>query len=348
MIQFIQLSEDTKKNIISQASTRTGMSVKTIEKDWWVTLVLKALFSMPQSEHFIFKGGTSLSKAWKLIQRFSEDIDIALSPNAFGYEYIKNPSHSFVKALKKKGCKYTSTTIKTGLEQRLIELGIPVNLIRIEAEPINDGIPDKDPQTLYLKYPSLYEPNEYIDESVKIEFSVRSYRDPFSKANIQSILSEAFPNPTYNEISFTILAVDPEKTFLEKIFLLHEKFALVKYEKMIGERQSRHLSDLVKMMEAGIDKIVINNQEFYLLLLEHRKHYTRLKGIDYTKMQMADISFVPPPEIIEILRKDYLIMQSEMIYEDNSPNFETLINRLSILNGLFNNRYSENNWRKLV
>lgn len=337
MIQFLQLSDDVKRNIISQASTRTGMSIKTIEKDWWVTLVLKALFSMPQSEHFIFKGGTSLSKAWKLIQRFSEDIDIALAPNAFGYEYIKNPSHSFVKALKKEGCKYTSTIVKTDLEQRLFELGIPTDLIRIEAEPIKEGIPDKDPQTLFVKYPSLYEPNEYIDERVKIEFSVRSYRDPFSKANIQSILSEAFPNPAYNESAFTILAVDPEKTFLEKIFLLHEKIALIKNEKKIGDRHSRHLSDLVKMMDAGIDKIVLNNQEFYQLLLEHRSHYTRLKGIDYSKMQMADISFVPPPEVIELLRKDYLVMQSEMIYEENSPDFDTLINKLSILNALFNN-----------
>ena len=82
-------------------------------------------------------------------------------------------------------------------------------------------------------------------------------------------------------------------------------------------------------------KIVLNNQKFYQLLLEHRSHYTRLKGIDYTKMQMADISFVPPPEILEILRKDYLVMQSEMIYDENSPDFETLLNKLSILNGLF-------------
>ena len=337
MIQFLQLTDDIKRNLISQASTRIGMTVKTIEKDWWVTLVLKALFSMPQSEHFIFKGGTSLSKAWKLIQRFSEDIDIVLAPDAFGYEYIKNPTHSFVKALKKEGCKYTSTTIKTDLTRRLLELGIPSNSISIEAEPIKEGIPDKDPQTLYIRYPSLYEPNEYIDERVKVEFSVRSYKDPFSEANIQSILSEAFPNMAYNETPFIILAANPEKTFLEKIFLLHEKFSLVKIEKNIGDRQSRHLSDLVKMMDAGIDKIALNNQEFYHLLLEHRSHYTRLRGIDYSKMQMADISFVPPPEILEILKKDYLTMQSEMIYEENSPDFETLLNKLKILNGLFNN-----------
>ena len=122
---------------------------------------------------------------------------------------------------------------------------------------------------------------------------------------------------------------------MEKIFLLHEKFSLIKNDKKLGDRQSRHLYDLVKMMDKGIEKIVLNNQKFYQLLLEHRSHYTRLKGIDYTKMQMADISFVPPPEILEILRKDYLVMQSEMIYDENSPDFETLLNKLSILNGLF-------------
>lgn len=78
MIEFLNLPENSRRQLIEQTSVRTGMSIKAIEKDWWVTLVLKALFSMPQAEHFIFKGGTSLSKAWKIIERFSEDVDIEL------------------------------------------------------------------------------------------------------------------------------------------------------------------------------------------------------------------------------------------------------------------------------
>src|SRR5258708_33146311 len=112
MVEFLQLPENLRRQIIEQVNVRTGMSLKAIEKDWWVTLVLKALFSLPMRQHFIFKGGTSLSKAWKLIERFSEDIDIALSPEAFGREYRQTPSHSYVKTLKKEGCVYTSNVIK--------------------------------------------------------------------------------------------------------------------------------------------------------------------------------------------------------------------------------------------
>ena len=82
MIDFLALPEETRRLLIAQVSIKTGMSVKAIEKDWWVTLSLKAILSMPMQQHFIFKGGTSLSKAWKLIERFSEDIDTALAPEA--------------------------------------------------------------------------------------------------------------------------------------------------------------------------------------------------------------------------------------------------------------------------
>lgn len=86
MIEFLQLPEETRRLLINQITIKKGMTTKSIEKDWWVTLVLKALVSLPMASHFIFRGGTSLSKGWKLTERFSEDIDIALAPEAFGKE----------------------------------------------------------------------------------------------------------------------------------------------------------------------------------------------------------------------------------------------------------------------
>ena len=119
------MSTEDKKEIISQVNFRTGMTEKAIEKDWWVTLTLKALFRLPMSEHFIFKGGTSLSKCWKLIERFSEDIDIALAPEAFGMKYIKTITRGHVKRLKRKGCAYTSTIAKRGTPRRILHHGYP-------------------------------------------------------------------------------------------------------------------------------------------------------------------------------------------------------------------------------
>jgi Nucleotidyl transferase AbiEii toxin, Type IV TA system len=251
------------------------MSLKAVEKDWWVTLVLKALFSLPMCQHFTFKGGTSLSKAWKLIERFSEDIDIALAPEAFGREYKKSPSNSYVKALKKEGCTYTTHTIKDALHKQLIAMGVPADLVTIDSDEVNPIMPDKDPQTLFVRYPSLYDPNLYIAEAVKVEFGVRSLKEPFATTPIQSIIAEVFPNPIYSETPFLVTAVEPRKTFMEKLFLLHEKFSIVRDDVLIQERQSRHLSDLSSMTRLGIAQQVFDDPNLYAVLLEHRRCYTR-------------------------------------------------------------------------
>jgi len=95
MTEWLKLTPDQRRTTLEQAFVRSGIQTKAIEKDWWVTLCLKALFRSPYSPYCLFKGGTSLSKGWKIIQRLSEDIDIALAPEAFGMTYQRAPSHSF-------------------------------------------------------------------------------------------------------------------------------------------------------------------------------------------------------------------------------------------------------------
>ncbi|HEX9514125.1 MAG TPA: nucleotidyl transferase AbiEii/AbiGii toxin family protein [Puia sp.] len=333
MVEFLQLPENQRRQIIEQVNSRTAMSLKAVEKDWWVTLVLKALFSLPMRQHFIFKGGTSLSKAWKLIERFSEDIDIALAPEAFGRDYRKAPSNSYVKTLKKEGCAYTTNIIKDALQEQLAAMGVPAGLITIDAEEVNPIMPDKDPQTLFARYPSLYDPNLYIAEAVKVEFGVRSLKEPFAEVPIQSIIAEVFPNPSYSETPFLVTAVEPRKTFMEKLFLLHEKFSIVREDVLVQERQSRHLSDLGSMTRQGIAQQVIDDQNLYDVLLEHRRHYVRLKNVDYEGMHIAGLRIIPPPALMGQFRQDYETMLTEMIYGD-APDFDTLIDQLTELNGL--------------
>jgi hypothetical protein len=100
-----------------------------------------------------------------------------LAPEAFGREYRKAPSNSYVKTLKKEGCAYTTNIIKDALRDQLVTMGVPAGLINIDAEEVNPMMPDKDPQTLFVRYPSLYDPNLYIAEAVKIEFGVRSLKE---------------------------------------------------------------------------------------------------------------------------------------------------------------------------
>lgn len=190
-----------------------------------------------------------------------------LAPEAFGKQYQETPSISYVKRLKKEGCAYTSTVIRDALEKQLSSMGVPPGMIQVEAEAVNPLIPDKDPQTLYIKYPSLYEANVYIAGVVKVEFWVRALREPFTSVSIQSIIVEGSASKAYMEEQFQVTAVEPRKTFMEKLLLLHEKFLTGRAEGNAGERQSRHLSDLAQMTKRGFAEQVVDDPELYTALL---------------------------------------------------------------------------------
>src|SRR5665213_3169981 len=194
MTGWLQLTDDQRRNSLTQAQRRTGIGVKALEKDWWVTLVLKALFQSAYSNQMVFKGGTSLSKGWKLITRFSEDIDIALDPEAFDMTYLEKPSKNYREKLKREGCTFTSTLLLKELSAQLTALNVPEGMITVAAEPIPANRPDTDPQTLHVSYVPLYDPNKYIADEVRIEVSVRSLKTPFTIRPIMSILSEFNPN----------------------------------------------------------------------------------------------------------------------------------------------------------
>lgn len=341
MIGWLNLTDEQRSITLEQAAVKSGITTKALEKDWWVSLVLKALFETQYSSYFVFKGGTSLSKGYRLIQRFSEDIDIALSPEAFGRKYKSKPSHSYVKRMKKEGCTFTSTLLKEALAQSLYTVGIKADTLVVTADRVSPGRPDKDPQTLYVQYRSLYPPHAYLRDEVKVEFSVRSLVEPHENVPIQSLLWEYFPNKAYEEIPAIIRTTLPAKTFLEKLFLLHEKFPRIsklenKKELLTVERGSRHLYDVVKMDEDGIADSVMANPELYTTLVLHRRHWIRLKGVDYNSLHPTTLSFVPPQETIEKYRADYAVMLKEMIYVPYHD-FETLLEKLRDLNKRFKN-----------
>ena len=303
MIGWLQLNEGQRKAVIDEAEQLSGISAKAIEKDWWVTLTLKALFQSAYRQHMVFKGGTSLSKGWHLIARLSEDIDIALDPEAFGMEYVEIPSKSYLERLKRAGCAFTTNQMKAELENQLRALGLPNDTVRIEAAVVPVNMPDTDPQTIYVHYPSLYEPNEYIPDNVKIEVSVRSRRIPFKQVPIQSLLYETNPRPVYAEIPFLVEAVEPRKTFIEKIFLLHEEFGRPDRARIRTERMSRHLYDLFKMMNTPIGAAALADHALYEILIQHRQLYSRISWVDYASLSYETVSFIPVTDVLKTIVK---------------------------------------------
>ena len=326
MNRWLKLSDEERLISIQQASAKSGLlSTKAIEKDWWVTLVLKALFQSDLAPHLSFKGGTSLSKGWQLTDRFSEDIDIAIDRKFLGFD--QNLSKHKVKQLKKAACEFTSTILKTRLEEEFDRLGIPVGVITVTADPVRADLPDTDPQVLRIEYRSLLDPVPYIADSVKLEVSARALNEPAVSMNIHSFLGIYMPGFKCSGEPFPVALVEPKRTFLEKIFLLHEEF-LRPADKINHQRMSRHLYDLDRLMDT-IHAEKALNLGYYESIVEHRRRFIFKSGVNYDSHHPSTINFLPPETVMANFEKDYALMREQMIHDPHSKDLSVILERLN-------------------
>lgn len=318
---WLTLSKDRRIAILNQATELTGLPSVAIEKDWWVTLALNASFALPYSKNIVFKGGTSLSKGWNLIERFSEDVDLAIDRKYFGFD--GDISKSQIKNLRKQSCEFISTTFLNDLTKTLAEWKA-IDECKLIAQPIKDS--DKDPQVIEIYYNSVIDASEYLPQRVLIEVSSRSLIEPIEARDVNSILSENFPQQNFVTVPFVIPTVLPQRTFLEKIFLLHEEFSLAP-EKIRIDRLSRHLYDLEKLMdtEHGID--ALKNVDLYNNIVAHREKFNPLRGLDYSNHAPSTIRIVPPASVVNSYEKDYEEMANFMIYGE-ALKFSQLMKRI--------------------
>jgi len=322
MIQFLQLSEQRRMEIIEQVSAKTGLRTNAIEKDWWVTLALKAAFSTPYTSQLLFKGGTSLSKSWALIERFSEDVDLVLNREVLGFS--GELSKSQVAKLRKSSSHFISTVFLESFSQTFLNLGVAPELFTLAVQATE--VTDRDPQVLELHYKSLYPADGYLADKVLIEIGTRSLLEPADAREVYSIIGQTIPGQHFSGEPFSILTVNPQRTFLEKIFLMHEEFCKP-VEKIRYRRMSRHLYDLEHLMDSEYGKAALENVELYQLIVKHREKYTPIRGLDYSNLLPQTINFIPSQEVSELWEGDYKSMQASMIY-GKSPDYATLIERL--------------------
>ncbi|MDO9153469.1 MAG: nucleotidyl transferase AbiEii/AbiGii toxin family protein [Paludibacter sp.] len=217
---WLQLSAERRIEILNQASNITGLPAIAIEKDWWVTLALKASFSLEYSPNIVFKGGTSLSKGWNLIERFSEDIDFAIDRKFFGFE--GEISKTQIKNLRKKSCEFISTTFLADLVNQFT-VWQAIDVCKIYAHPVNDS--DKDPQVIEIDYNSAFDKSDYLPQRVLIEVSSRSLMEPCENREINSILSSVFPDQNFASKPFKCFdSFTPTDFFRENIFITRRVF----------------------------------------------------------------------------------------------------------------------------
>lgn len=345
MSKWIDYSVAERKVMIQRVVSERNIDENSAEKDWWVTAVLNALFHTNVSEYLLFKGGTSLSKGWNIINRFSEDIDLALDRSFFldirGEKCANCTSNTQIHHLREKGQDFILGELKEELKAKLEEMGLKgVDVIGENERADNNGETarldhDKDPSVIYVKYPSLYTSNEsYASPEVKIEISVLSMAEPFEMKLITSLISQIFAKDgiTVDEdYAMIIKTVSPTRTFLEKAFLLCEEF---QKDKPRTRRMTRHFYDLEKLMQTEYANKALNDIALYKEIVAHREKFYHVGYVDYSKELPNSITILPPDDFISSYESDYKDMQESFIYAD-SLSFDVLMKRIKELQDRF-------------
>ncbi|MCX6159558.1 MAG: nucleotidyl transferase AbiEii/AbiGii toxin family protein [Ignavibacteriae bacterium] len=321
-----------KQEIFTETGNKIGLPPAAIEKDWWVTRTLELVFQTEIGLYTVFKGGTSLSKAWNLIDRFSEDIDLALDRKFLGFEKADTEmSGSQVSKLRRNSLKYITKKYFPLLQNTFQKAGftdVELKLSEIKSD-------DEDPVIIEVNYPVVTKKLSYLPPRVLIEIGSRSLKEPFSEKQFSSFVGEHYKGRDFADNNISIATVNPERTFLEKIFLLHEELQQ-DVEKIKVYRKSRHLYDLEKLMDSEFGVKALEDKGLYQHIVEHRRTITPLRGIDYDNHSPDRINPIPPDEMMEEWKKDYEEMQEYMIY-GKSLSFDILIERLTELKTRINN-----------
>lgn len=334
MNNFFNLTLAQKRQILNQTAVAKGLPEQVVEKDLWVTAILQLIFTLKDSDKLVFKGGTSLSKVWGLISRFSEDIDLAIDRSKFGFEGDLTVKQ--IKKLRKESSLFISGAFFDSLCVAIEEKGLD-KYLTVKAQPNGEG--DKtypEPRQIYIVYQSVFESIlDYIKPQVTLEIGARSLFEPIAGAKVTSFVNEVYPTVDTHIADSVICTAVPQKTFLEKSFLLHELFSTD--GSVRANRKSRHLYDLEKMMDTEVCIAAISDDELLNTLHHHREIFTHVEGVDYTPDIRDRIILIPPKEYLNEWKNDYEAMTESMI-QGTILDFDSLIVLMQELQQRFRRR----------
>ncbi len=326
---IITSSDAERQDLFLGASTRFGTAVQHIEKDFWVCWILDALFNGLEAggPRFLFKGGTSLSKSFGLISRFSEDIDITVFRNDLGH----GTEIADLDALSGKKRRARLEAIRTACQDyiagrltaqlnRIAASVIPGNRFKLELDP-----DDKDGQSLLFWYPSVTATtDDYIRSAVKIEAGAKSALDPHTTSSVTPYVTQELP-----ELDLTVtnvITVKPERTFWDKVIILH---GLRQWHDRRGElrhggqRVSRHYYDVHQLMQAPSAATWQRDLELAINCAHHARLFFGSPDLGLDSAIPGRFTLVPDTKMRNALKKDYDAMAG-MIFGDIPP-FDTVL-----------------------
>lgn len=347
MDRVAAFSPADRQALFQEVAARRGLSLAIIEKDFWVCWTLRRVFALPTlGENLIFKGGTSLSKVFGLIERFSEDIDLSIRRDYLGAVGEKDPEqdgisnnqrNKRVEALRQ-NCRLTvrkemlpalraSFAAQLGAEAK--EGAEAGDLTwKLEPDPSEEG-------TLLFTYPSprtLTAVPAYIRPQVKLEMGAGSDPFPLGRRPVRSYAADTFPE-VFKDPEVTVIALEAERTFWEKATLLHAECHRPA-DKATPARLSRHYYDLMRLSLSPVGQRALLDQVLRERVVSHKSTYFASNWASYQTARPGTFQLVPNQERVTELRRDYAQMR-DMIFA-HVPTFEEIIGAVTSLERTIN------------
>lgn len=320
---FIRLSFEARQELLLEAGRYLKREAAILEKDIWVCWALEVLFKLELP--MVFKGGTSLSKVYQAIQRFSEDLDITIDHKASG-DVLEDPLSALVSNTKRREFSERMRTFTIATVQDLI---LPHIHAMSKDLPINKIAVVENGDQIYLEYQAVTQSN-YILPQIKLEFGARNAVEP---SQIHQISADILAWDVANQLEFpeaTVPVLLAERTYWEKVTLIHAEITR-KNPKTTMERYSRHWYDLAQLSQhqAGIQAA----QRFDL-----RDHVIRTKtalygvaGVNYDAVAQQHCCLVPKDELNSALERDFNEMLSAGMFDGTPPTWDDIIVTLTRL-----------------
>lgn len=352
MDEFARRDGDDRLAFINEAAARRDVTPLIIEKDFWVCWTLRRLMSVPAlAGNLTFKGGTSLSKAYGIIERFSEDIDLTIGRNA---PMIIDTSLPMEDGISGNERERRTRALKVAAQRYVQEIALPELSNGIaEALGTSDGWSvlidpeDRDAQTILFQYPKLLSYGDgfgaggfgvgnfgegedgYIRPRIKLEFGARGETEPSESKTIISYLAQEFPGEL-PDATVTVATLAVERTFWEKVTILH---ALHHGSKLLPE-MSRHYYDTAMLAANGIDDAAMKTPDLLARVVLNKSLMFPDKRASYDTATVGSLRLVPAEDLRERLRADYAAM-SEM-FMVAPPTFDDLMAAIDALEAKLN------------
>ena len=312
-------SEDELRILFRNTAQKMGFNEAIIEKDFWVCLTLDFLFNQCKwKDSFAFKGGTSLSKCYGLIHRFSEDIDLILDWRVLGFEE-NEPWLSRSKTKQEQFNKEANKRAELFLQNQLLP-NLQYGLSKMIGKPAKLYIDELDTQTINFEYPHFFGSNSIL-QTIRLEIGALAAWTPIKKTVVTSYAALNYPNIFENPHTH-IRSTTAERTFWEKVTILHHEANRPSHLNM-PTRYSRHYYDLYCFACSNYKNSALNNMELLHKVVEFKMKFYPRTWAEYECAKPGSVKLYPPQYRLDALEKDYHAMR-EMIFED-IPDFETLM-----------------------